>query len=298
MPTTIATISGNGTVGFTLAPDAFTKNTDGFLKVANGTTSEQTITATCYAGSTDVYAYAGTINAGTTGTPHHLHVPIDPTITRVKVTVAGISNPVDVDLTGKNLMSTITIDAAGRVTGPDGTANVTCTGAPLSVVNGSTTAYTATLGNSQVTTTCPGATTTPLPVTTQDYVAIQTTAGGDPIYVNIRHVDKSVIVIDRVGTVQTGYPAIIAPSVDGYVYLVNLASTVATVWMEGYDVTSKWTKQSVTIPGGGVYQGRLSSFADPSDPPSPPPLNYQVSLGFDITGDPTIAIKRPTTGGA
>lgn len=297
MPTTIATVSGNSTDGFTLGPTSFTKNTDGFLRVANGTSSDQTITASCYVGSTLVYGYSGTLTGNASGRTDYLYVPIDPTITSVKVTVTGIDNGVDVDLAGRNLMSTIMIDAAGKVTGPDGTANVTCTGAPLTVANGSTTAYKATLGNSPATTTCPGATTTPLPATTQDYVAIQSTAGGDPTYVNVRHVDKSVIVIDCVGTVQTGYPAIIAPSVDGYVYLVNLAQTIATVWMAGY-VNTTWTQQTVMIPGGGVYQGSMSAFANPSDPPSPPPRSYQVSLGFDITGDPTIAIKRPTLGGA
>jgi hypothetical protein len=297
MPTTIATISGNSTDGFTLAPVSFTKNTNGFLQVVNDTTSDQGVTARCYAGSTAAYGYSGTLLGNTSGDIHSLYVPIDPTITSVKVLVASVSSSVDVDLIGKNLMSTITIDAMGQVTGPDGTANVTCTGAPLSVANGSTTTYQATLGTSPGTTSCPGGITTHLPATTQDYVAIRSTVGGDPTYLNIRHVDKSVVVIDSVDGAQTGYPAIIAPSVDGYVYLVNLAQTIATVWMAGY-VNATWTKQSVIIPGGGVYQGSLSSFADPIAPPTPAPPNYQVALGFEFTGDPTIAIKRPNTVGA
>jgi hypothetical protein len=297
MPTTIAKITGDSTHGFALEPIAFTQNTDGFLQVANGTSSAQTVTATCYLGSTVAYGYSGTLVGNTPGVTHYLYVPIGPTITAVKVTLAGVSTSLEVDLVGKNMMSTVTIDAAGRVTGPDGSANVTCTGAALTVVNRSTTAYQVTLGGSTTTMTCPAATTTSLPITTQDYLRLQSASGTGSTFINIRHVDKSVVVIDSVGSVQTAYPAIIAPSVDGYIYLVNLAATNASVWMAGY-VNTTWTKMTVVIPAGGVYQGSLSSFADPSNPPSPPPPNYQVSLSFDLTGDPTIAIKRPTIGGA
>jgi len=298
MPTVIAKLTLDGDT-VVLTPVAFTANTDGFLRIKNDTSSAQTVTATCYTGRTVAYGYSGTIE-GKDEDSHSLHVPIDPTITSVSVQVQGVTSGLSIDLTGKNLMSTVAIDAAGRITGPDGTANVTSTGAPLTVVNASSTTYEATLGATTSATACPGASTspaaTPLPATDQDFVTLRSSASGSTT-INIRHVDKPVVVIDTDGRTQTGYPAIIAPSPDGYVYLVNLSTTPANVWMSGY-ANGTWTKQAIVIPGGGVYQGSLSSFDDPAHPPSPPPPNYQVSLSFDLLGDPTIAIKRPMTGGA
>lgn len=291
MPTTIASLTNDPTGQLILSATPFTANTDGFLRVHNESTSAQTIKADCYVGETLGYSYSGTFSAN-----NYLYVPIDPTITAVNVSAAGATpSSVAVDLSNKNRMSTMTIAASGSVAGPDGTANVTCTGDPLSVSNQSTTTYYAFLGGSTSPILLPAGQTTSLGSTTQDYVQISTSSTpGSGITINIRHVDKSVVVIDDASGVQVGYPAIVSPS-SNYVYLVNISASDASVWMQGY-CQAAWSKIQLVVPKGGVYRGDMTQFDSPKNPPNPPPPNYQVSLGFSFNDDPTIAIKRPTRG--
>jgi hypothetical protein len=194
-------------------------------------------------------------------------------------------------------MSTISI-VNGTAQGPDSTLNVTSTLNPLRVNNESTTTDYAFVGTDTTATELPPGTTS-VHASEWDYLTISSspTSPEGGTVINIRHVDKSVVVINLENHKQTCYPAIIAPSQDGYVYLVNLSTECANVWAVGH-VEGKWQKIPFVIPGGGgVFRYSIAQFDDPTHPPEPAPPNYQVALKFDITGDPTIAIKRPVPPG-